>query len=183
MSSCQGIEFGDGLFLRVAEEMKATDTLDGYNLVFLERVADISEFIRIVWEIERFSIFVEGESWSAVRAGDRLGMEASIGWIRIFFLAVGTHCEIAHCRGRAIVGTRFRYGEARSTESAGEKKVTESSVFRISEFREAVVAEEKIGRNFNVSLSRARADDKSRMVFFGSFGTYGIDTYVRWQCR
>ncbi len=178
MSSGQGVDFLNGLVLRVAEEMKATDSFDGYDFVFLERMADVSELIGIVREIERFSVFVEGDFRSTDRTGDRLGMETSVGRICIFFLAVGAHREVAHRRGRAIIGIRFRYGEARSTESAGEEKITASPVFQIGEFREAVVAEEEIRRDFGVSASRTIKDSESRHLSVDSFLSYRVDAHV-----
>lgn len=159
--------------------MKAADAFDGDDLVFSERMAEVSELIRIVREIEGFSVFVEGEFWSTGRTGDRLGMETPIGWIRIFFLTVGTYREVTHRRRRAIIGARFRYGEARSAESTGEKKITISPVLRIGKFRETVVAEKEVWWCLSMSLSCAGMDGKSRVVFFDGFGAYGIDAYVR----
>lgn len=105
MSSRQGIEFPDGSFFRVAEEMKATDTFDGDDFISLECAADGTEFVSIARKIEEFPVFVESEFRSADRTSDRLGMKTSIGRIRVFFPTVGAHGEVAHRRGRAIVGT------------------------------------------------------------------------------
>ena len=105
-------------------------------------------------------------------------MEAPIGRVPIFLLAVWAHHEIAHGRGRAIVGTRFRYGEARSAESASEKKVTESPVFRIGKLREAVIAEEEIRWDFGVSVTRTSEYSESDRLSVDALPAYRVDAHV-----
>lgn len=179
MSSGQGVEFPDGFVSCVAEEVEATGTFDSDDFIFLECTAHIAELFCVIRKIKRFSVFIKGKLGATGRTGDRLGMEAPIGRVFVFLLAVWAHREIAHGRGRAIVGTRFRYSEARSTESAGEEKITTSPVFRIGKFREAVVAEEEIRRDFSVSIARTfEYSESGRRPPVDVFSAYRVDAHV-----
>lgn len=112
---------------------------------------------------------------------DSLGMETSIRWIAVFFLAVRTHGKITHRRGCAIIGTGFCHGEAWATRRTSEKKIVMSAILRILKLDKTVGTEEEIRGNFRKTITSACSNCKVSTLCAHRFGLKSIDAHVIWE--
>ena len=74
-----------------------------------------------------------------------MGVEAAVGGIVIFGFAGGTHGELRHGGGGAIVGKVLNDGEAGAAVGAVEEGVEVAAIVGIEEFTEAVFAGGDVG--------------------------------------
>ena len=83
----------------------------------------------------------------AVRAGDRLRVEAAVGRVVVFGGAALAHRERRHRGGRSVVGQGADDGEPGTAVGARHEGVPVTTVARVEQLGDAVVADGDIGRN------------------------------------
>lgn len=158
--------------MRVAEEVEATDTFYGDNLIVFESVTDSVEFFRIIRNEQGFSVFRECQLGAAGVAGDGLRMKTAMSRVSVFSSALIAHLEVTH-RGRGtIVGAGLREREARAAMSAGEEKILVSAIVWIVKFGEAFIAEEEIWRDFCVAVTITFVNLKIGVLLSGWLDAY-----------
>jgi hypothetical protein len=103
---------------------------------------------------------------SATRTGVGLGMEAPVGRVLIFGAAGIAHGKAGHRRQRAVVGNAANDGETRPAVGAVDERVAETTVGRIVQLAQAVVAHRRVGRHRRVRhpTGRTRTDREARLA-------------------
>jgi hypothetical protein len=90
---------------------------------------------------------------AALRAGDRLRVEAAI--LRVHVLAQTGHAEreVGQGGGRPVVRQRAHHGEARAAAGAIEEGVAEAAVARIAQLAQTIVARRNVCRDEHLGLA------------------------------
>ena len=97
--------------------------------------------------------------WATLRAGHRLGVEATIERVAIFFVTGRTQRKRRHHGKRAIVRHRANNGETRATVGTVDKRITPASFAWGIHFGKASRASRGIGNNLRIhDATRALAD-------------------------
>ena len=82
---------------------------------------------------------------AAVRAGDRLRVEAPVAGVGVLGAAGGAHAEAGHRRVRPVVGDAAHDREARAAVGAVQERVAEAPVGRVEQLAQAVLAGGDVG--------------------------------------
>jgi hypothetical protein len=85
--------------------------------------------------------------WPAIRAADRLGMEAAVGGIVVFGRAGGAHGERRHRGQRPVVGDTGNDREPRPAVGAVDERVAEPPVGLVCQLGQAVAAGGTVSRD------------------------------------
>jgi hypothetical protein len=107
------------------------------------------------------------EPRSAVRTGDRLGVEPAVGRIVVLGPARGAHGEAGHRGGIPVVRQPGDDGEPRAAVGARDERVPVPTVGRIAQLAQAVGADRDVGRRQRTgrSVPAGRRDGESGAAF------------------
>ena len=102
--------------------------------------------------------FAKLQTWSALRAGKRLGMESAVAWIGILGRTLRTEGKVRHRRIGTIIRQPFDQGVARAALGAINEGVAEAPISRITHFGKAFVAGKVVRRKLNMFRERCFTD-------------------------
>ena len=112
---------------------------------------------------------------AAVRAGDRLGVEAAVGWIVVFRGALFVERPGCHRRLSSIVRKGEDDGIARAAVGAIDIGIVKAPVARVEELREAGIAGGKIGRDPHGRMFAGRTGTDREVLQARQVGRADVD--------
>ena len=140
---------------------------------------------RGIGSVDPVGVRGEPQRRPAVRASDRLRVEAAIGRVVVFGGAALAHGERRHGGGRTVVGQGTDDGEPRTAVSARHEGVPVTAVVRVEQLGDAVVADGDVGRNRGSGTGDRLAVDDAKAAVAHAVGADidDVDSTDRCQRR
>jgi hypothetical protein len=167
-----------GLVAREAGEVVAADALDRDDPALAKRGDSAAQ--RLV------AVVVAGQQPQrrpALGARVGLGVEATVGRVRVLRGAARAQLEAGHRGQRPVVGDAAHDREARAAVGAVDERVAGAPVQRVEQLREAVVAGRGIGRDERGGRAAARAGEDAEAAFARGRDVLGANRLDRRQRR
>jgi hypothetical protein len=150
--------------------MDATHAFDGDDLPGADAQCGFGDGVVCRYGLPAF--IVQTQTRAARRAGIGLGMETARGGVVVFGPACQALHELCHAGVGAVIGESGGDRVARATVDAVDEGVAVAAVGGIEQFRQAVRADRRVGRDAGLYLARlarrdaeaAQAGGRSRQV-------------------
>ncbi len=156
-----------GFFACIHHQVEAAKALDRDDLAFGERAWRPPAAHRRAPPALRLHI-PQRQLWPADRAGVWLGVEAPVGRVLVFRLAVGAHDEMAHGRARPVVGQVFDDRIARAAVRAVGEGIAVAAVGRVADLRQAFLAGREVGQHRSAAGAGEAALANAEQRFAGA---------------
>jgi hypothetical protein len=120
----------------VAGQVITAQALNAYDPAVFEELPGLLE--RVFAPGADLAVDLQPDLWAAVRAGDGLGVEATVQRILILGGTGRAHGERRHGGQRPIIGNVFDDGEAGAAVGAVDERIAVAAISRVKQFSQAV---------------------------------------------